>query len=90
MSLPLGVKGILAFELEATGGPQGGPAQAEIHSSLKAIVDAPAWRLTQALASLTTPDGNTILVPRLLRRDPPADRGGAASGQRHRASGTAE
>jgi acetylornithine deacetylase/succinyl-diaminopimelate desuccinylase-like protein len=62
-SLPLGVKGAVVFELEATGGPQGGPKQAEIHSSLKAIVDAPAWRLTQALATLTSPDGNTILVP---------------------------
>ncbi len=75
VSLPLGVKGIVAFELEATGGPQGGPAQAEIHSSLKAIVDAPAWRLTQALASLTTPDGNTILVPRYYEaiRQPTAE-----------------
>jgi acetylornithine deacetylase/succinyl-diaminopimelate desuccinylase-like protein len=63
VSLPLGVKGILSLELEAGGGPQGGPTRAEIHSSLKAIVDAPAWRLTQALASLVSPDGNTILVP---------------------------
>ena len=62
-SLPLGVKGIVSIELEAAGGPHGGPTRAEIHSSLKAIVDAPAWRLTQALASLTTPDGNTIRVP---------------------------
>jgi acetylornithine deacetylase/succinyl-diaminopimelate desuccinylase-like protein len=62
-SLPLGVKGVLVFELEAKGGPQGGPKTAEIHSSLKAIVDAPAWRLAQALATLTTPDGNTVLVP---------------------------
>ena len=63
VSLPLGVKGILALELEAIGGPQGGPTRAEIHSSLKAVVDAPAWRLTQALAALTTADGNTIQVP---------------------------
>ena len=63
VSLPLGVKGILVVELEAIGGPRGGPMNAEIHSSLKAIVDAPAWRLTQALATLTGPDGNTILVP---------------------------
>jgi acetylornithine deacetylase/succinyl-diaminopimelate desuccinylase-like protein len=63
VSLPLGVKGIVSMELEAAGGPQGGPTRAEIHSSLKAIVDAPAWRLTQALASLVGPDGNTILVP---------------------------
>jgi acetylornithine deacetylase/succinyl-diaminopimelate desuccinylase-like protein len=63
VSLPLGVKGIVAFELTAAGGARGGPKNAEIHSSLKAIVDAPAWRLTQALATLTSPDGNTILVP---------------------------
>jgi acetylornithine deacetylase/succinyl-diaminopimelate desuccinylase-like protein len=59
----LGVKGILAFELEARGGPRGGPKTAEIHGSYKAIVDAPAIRLAQAIASLTTPDGNTITVP---------------------------
>jgi acetylornithine deacetylase/succinyl-diaminopimelate desuccinylase-like protein len=63
VSLPLGVKGILSMELTARGGPQGGPKHAEIHSSLKAIVDAPAWRLAHALGTLTTPDGNTILVP---------------------------
>jgi acetylornithine deacetylase/succinyl-diaminopimelate desuccinylase-like protein len=63
VSLPLGVKGILSVELEARGGAQGGPTRAEIHSSLKAVVDAPAWRLIQALATLTSPDGNTILVP---------------------------
>lgn len=63
VSLPLGVKGIVVFELEAGGGAHGGPKHAEVHSSLKAIVDAPAWRLTQALATLTSPDGNGILVP---------------------------
>lgn len=59
----LGVKGILYFEMEARGGPWGGPQQAEIHGSYKAIVDSPTLRLVQALASLTSPDGNTILVP---------------------------
>jgi hypothetical protein len=29
----------------------------------KPPVDSPVWRLTQALASLTTPDGNSIVVP---------------------------
>lgn len=61
--MTLGVKGITYFELEARGSEKGGPKKAEIHSSLKAITDSPVWRLTQALASLTTPDGNTILVP---------------------------
>lgn len=59
----LGVKGILYVEMEAKGGAQGGPTKHEIHGSYKAIVDAPALRLIQAIASLTTPDGNTITVP---------------------------
>jgi acetylornithine deacetylase/succinyl-diaminopimelate desuccinylase-like protein len=63
VSMFLGVKGILYMELEARGGPAGGPANAEVHGSYKAIVDSPAWRLTQALSALTTPDGNTIAVP---------------------------
>ena len=63
VGMNLGVKGILYFELEARGGPHGGPTKAEIHGSYKAIVDAPAIRLAHAIASLTTPDGNTIVVP---------------------------
>jgi acetylornithine deacetylase/succinyl-diaminopimelate desuccinylase-like protein len=63
VSLSLGVKGIVYFELEARGGAWGGPRDAEIHSSYKAITDSPALRLAQALASLTTDDGNTIVVP---------------------------
>jgi len=63
VNLFLGVKGIVYFELEAVGTPAGGPQQAEIHGSYKAITDAPAWRLVQALASLTGSDGNTITVP---------------------------
>jgi acetylornithine deacetylase/succinyl-diaminopimelate desuccinylase-like protein len=63
VELPLGVKGILAFELTALGGAAGGPTKNEIHSSLKAIVDAPAWRLVHAAAALTSDDGNAILVP---------------------------
>ncbi|MCK9488642.1 MAG: M20/M25/M40 family metallo-hydrolase [Xanthomonadales bacterium] len=62
-TLNLGVKGIIYFELEARGGDWGGPATAEVHGSLKALVDSPALRLVQAIASLTTPDGNTILIP---------------------------
>jgi len=63
IAMSLGVKGILYVEMEAQGSARGGPMLSEIHGSYKAIVDAPAWRLTQALASLTSPDGNTIVVP---------------------------
>ena len=70
----LGVKGILAFEIEAKGGPHGGPVRSEIHGSYKVITDSPVLRLAQAIASLTTPDGNTILVPRYYDAiRPPSD-----------------
>ncbi len=62
-SLNLGVKGIVYFELEAVGGDWGGPAKSEIHGSMKALVDSPTLRLVQAIASMTTPDGNTIVIP---------------------------
>ncbi|MEJ2535085.1 MAG: M20/M25/M40 family metallo-hydrolase [Gammaproteobacteria bacterium] len=63
VSMILGVKGIIYFELTARGGTWGGPREAEIHGSYKAIVDSPVWRLIKALSSLTSPDGNTILAP---------------------------
>lgn len=63
INMILGVKGILYFEMTAHGGDWGGPSRAEIHGSYKAIVDSPVWRLVKALSSLTSPDGNTILVP---------------------------
>lgn len=75
VSMFLGVKGMLYFELEATGSEEGGPLQAEIHGSYKAIVDAPVWRLVQALSTLTSEDGNTITVPGYYDavRDPTAE-----------------
>ncbi len=63
IELNLGVKGILYFEMEAIGGDWGGPSRSEIHGSYKAVVDSPVWRLIHALSSLTSVDGNTILVP---------------------------
>lgn len=63
VSVILGVKGILYFEVIANGGDWGGPAVAEIHGSYKAIVDSPVWRLVQGLSTLVSEDGNTILVP---------------------------
>jgi acetylornithine deacetylase/succinyl-diaminopimelate desuccinylase-like protein len=63
ISVILGVKGILYVEMIANGGSWGGPAVAEIHGSFKAIVDSPVWRLVNALSTLVSEDGNTILVP---------------------------
>ncbi len=62
VSMFLGVKGIVYFEMEARGNERGGPMRSEIHGSYKAIVDSPALRLVQAIASLTSEDGNTIEV----------------------------
>lgn len=61
-SLYLGNKGIVYVELESRGGAHGGPTEFEIHSSLKAAVDSPVWRLMQALASMTDPTGNEIRI----------------------------
>ncbi|MGZ5442022.1 MAG: M20/M25/M40 family metallo-hydrolase [Thermoanaerobaculia bacterium] len=63
VTLNLGVKGIVYFELEAKGGDAGGPIGAEVHGSSKALIDSPTLRLVQALASMTSRDGNTIVVP---------------------------
>ncbi len=62
-TLMLGVKGIVYFEAQATGGDWGGPRSAEIHGSNKVIVDSPVWRLVKALSTLVSEDGNTVLVP---------------------------
>jgi acetylornithine deacetylase/succinyl-diaminopimelate desuccinylase-like protein len=59
----LGVKGILYFELEVDGKSWGyGPTEFDIHGSMKCLTDSPTWRLVQALASMTTPDGNQVLI----------------------------
>lgn len=63
ISVILGVKGIIYFEMIATGGDWGGPINAEVHGSYKAIIDSPVWKLVQALSTMVSQDGNTILVP---------------------------
>lgn len=62
LNVMLGVKGIVYWELESKGGDWGGPGRAEIHGSYKALVDSPTQRLIEAIASMTSDDGNTILV----------------------------
>ena len=60
--ITLGSKGIIELELVSTGEHWGrGPAK-DVHSSLKAMVDSPVWRLVQALETLVTPDGNTPVI----------------------------
>ncbi|MEO6873070.1 MAG: M20/M25/M40 family metallo-hydrolase, partial [Chthoniobacterales bacterium] len=62
VTVSLGAKGIIECELTASGEKWGrGPAK-DIHSSLKAMVDSPAWHLVHALASLVSADGNNITI----------------------------
>ena len=63
LTLRLGYKGLLTFEVEASAQAWGrGPTQAPAHSATKPIVDSPVWRLVQALATMTTPDGNRPVI----------------------------
>ena len=58
----LGAKGIIELELVASGAKWGrGPAK-DVHSSLKAMLDSPVWRLVQALQSLVSQDANTVMI----------------------------
>ncbi len=62
VSLALGAKGALEFELTVSGAKWGRGPKGDIHSSQKARVDSPPWRLVAALSTLVTPDGNTVTI----------------------------
>jgi acetylornithine deacetylase/succinyl-diaminopimelate desuccinylase-like protein len=62
VTVNLGAKGVIELELVADGNAWGrGPAK-DVHSSLKAMVDSPAWRLVKALDTLVSEDGNTVTI----------------------------
>ena len=62
VTVTLGAKGVVELELVATGDKWGRGPSKDIHSSLKAMVDSPAWRLVKALDTLVSDDGNTITI----------------------------
>jgi acetylornithine deacetylase/succinyl-diaminopimelate desuccinylase-like protein len=62
VQINLGAKGIIEAELVSTGEKWGRGPKADIHSSLAAHVDSPAWHLVQALNTLIKPDGHTPAV----------------------------
>jgi len=63
VTMTLGVKGIVYFELQLDGENWGyGPTKFDIHGSNKAWVDSPAWRMIQALSTMTSKDGNKVLI----------------------------
>jgi acetylornithine deacetylase/succinyl-diaminopimelate desuccinylase-like protein len=62
VTVNLGSKGVIELELVSDGAKWGrGPAK-DIHSSLKAMIDSPAWHLIHALNTVVSADGNTITI----------------------------
>jgi acetylornithine deacetylase/succinyl-diaminopimelate desuccinylase-like protein len=61
VSVALGAKGVVELELIADGATWGrGPAQ-DVHSSLRATLDSPAFHLVQALATLVDAKGDPAI-----------------------------
>src|SRR5262249_25552892 len=74
VTVSLGAKGVAELELLPSGERWGRGPGKDIHSSLKAMVDSPAWHLIKALNTLVSADGNTITIdgypkPRPLSAD---------------------
>ena len=92
VTVSLGAKGVAELELVSSGETWGrGPAK-DIHSSLKAMVDSPAWHLIKALNTLVSEDGNTITIdgypkPRPLSAE---ERTLIAEASRHRSEETSK
>src|SRR5881409_4203791 len=62
VTVNLGSKGVIELELVSSGEKWGrGPAK-DIHSSLKAMIDSPAWHLIHALDTLVSDGGNEIKI----------------------------
>ncbi len=73
VTVSLGAKGIVELELIASGEKWGRGPNKDVHSSLKAMVDSPAWRLVKALDTLVSEDGNTITIDGYPKAPPISD-----------------
>ena len=62
VSVSLGAKGVIEVQLTAAGELWGRGPGKNVHSSLKAMIDSPVWRLVRALDTLVSKDGNTITI----------------------------
>jgi acetylornithine deacetylase/succinyl-diaminopimelate desuccinylase-like protein len=62
VDISLGAKGIIELELVSSGAKWGRGPEKDVHSSLKAMVDSPAWRLVEALNTLVTSGGNVPAI----------------------------
>jgi acetylornithine deacetylase/succinyl-diaminopimelate desuccinylase-like protein len=73
VTVSLGAKGVVELELVSSGEKWGRGPGKDIHSSLKAMVDSPAWHLVKALDTLVSPDGNTITIDNYPKPRPMSD-----------------
>jgi len=62
VTVTLGAKGVIELELVSSGEHWGRGPTHDVHSSVKACVDSPAWRLIHALNTLVSADGNTPAI----------------------------
>ncbi len=62
ISVRLGAKGVIEVQLISSGENWGRGPGKDVHSSLKAMIDSPSWRLVKALNTLVSEDGNTITI----------------------------
>jgi len=62
VTMTLGAKGVVELELVSSGEKWGRGPRKDVHSSLKAMMDSPAWHLVEALSTLVSPDGNSPAI----------------------------
>ncbi len=62
VTLLLGAKGAVELQLVSSGAKSGRGPNKDIHSSLMANVDSPAWHLIKALDTLVAEDGHTPAI----------------------------
>jgi acetylornithine deacetylase/succinyl-diaminopimelate desuccinylase-like protein len=76
VTINLGAKGIVELELVSSGERWGRGPGKDVHSSLRATLDSPAFHLVQALNSLVTADGDPAIdgLTDRVRPLPAADR----------------
>src|SRR5437773_2226013 len=73
VTVSLGAKGVVELELVSTGEKWGRGPGKDIHSSLKAMVDSPAWHLVKALNTLVSEDSNEIAIDNYPKPRPISD-----------------
>ncbi len=87
VTINLGAKGVVECELVSSGEKWGRGPKKDIHSSLKAMVDSPAWHLVEALATLVSADGNDPAIDGYMENVKPIserDKGMVAEAARRR------